>query len=222
MVSALICTHDDLEKDLSHTLLWRQDVDRHHASRLEEARVMALAARPDLVVVDRELPWAGRLVSALREDASTRKVSIVVVARGDFEPGEVELLEAGANAIVRLPLDADADRRLERLVDVPARKEARFSVSFRMDTYAAGAREPEPAMALNLSKSGMLMEATPTLHVSDRLELQFPLGDDPAPVHARARVVRLAGPSQYGIEFTDMDADATSRIHTFLDGLGQS
>src|SRR5436190_3557148 len=118
MVSALICTHADLEPDLGRTMLWRHDVDRHVVGRLEEARMMALAARPSIVVVDRELPWAGRLVSALREDPSTRGLSIVVVARGDFEPSEVELLESGANAILRLPVDEDGDRRLERLVSV--------------------------------------------------------------------------------------------------------
>jgi DNA-binding response OmpR family regulator len=108
MVSVLICTHSELEKELGHTLLWRQDVERHVVSRLEEARMMALAARPSIVVVDRELPWAGRLVSALREDPSTRNLSIVVVARGDFDPSEVELLESGANAILRLPWNSRA------------------------------------------------------------------------------------------------------------------
>ena len=56
MVSVLICTHSELDKDLGHTLLWRQDVDRHVVTRLEEALMMALAARPSIVVVDRDLP----------------------------------------------------------------------------------------------------------------------------------------------------------------------
>jgi len=122
MLSALICSHTDLEGDLGQTLLWRHDVDRHVAGRLEEARMMALAARPTIVVVDRDLPWAGRLVTALREDPSTRGVSIAVVARGDFDPGEIELLESGANAVLRLPVDRGGDERLERLAHVPVRK----------------------------------------------------------------------------------------------------
>ena len=62
-------------------MLWRHDVDRHFASRLEEAQMMALAARPSIVVVDRDLPWAGRLVAALRQDASTRALSAAAIAR---------------------------------------------------------------------------------------------------------------------------------------------
>jgi CheY-like chemotaxis protein len=222
MVSALICTHSDLETDLGRTMLWRQDVDRHVVGRMEEAQMMAVAARPSVVVVDRDLPWAGRLVAALREEPSTRNLSIVVVARGDFDPSEVELLESGANAILRLPVDADADRRLERLVSVPVRKEARFSVSFRVDTYAAGAGAPEPALALNLSLHGMLMEASGTLRVGDDIDMEFPLGDEPPPARAHGRVVRMASATQYGIEFTGASSDLAARIGHFIETLEQA
>jgi CheY-like chemotaxis protein len=221
MVSALICTHSELENDLGHTMLWRHDVDRHFASRLEEARMMALAARPSIVVVDRDLPWAERLVAALREDPSTRGLSIVVLARGDFDPAEVELLESGANAILRLPLDQDSDQRLERLVNVPVRREARLSVSFRVDTYAAGAGGPEPGLALNLSLHGMLMETAASLRVGEQVELEFALADDPAPVRVRGRAVRQAR-SQYGIEFAEVEPDIAARLRRFLDDLGQA
>jgi hypothetical protein len=219
MLSALICTHSDLETDLGQTMLWRQDVDRHLVGRLEDARTMALAARPSIVVVDRDLPWAGRLVSALREDASTRNLSIVVIARGDFDPGEIELLESGANAVLRLPVGHDADARLERLVHVPVRKETRFSVSFEVDAFAGGAGVPEPALALNLSRNGMLMEASTALQVGEDVVLQFPLGDDPPDVRSRGRVVRVAAATQYGIEFTDVAPEVSTRLHHFLETL---
>jgi hypothetical protein len=219
MLSALICTHSDLETDLGQTMLWRQDVDRHLVGRLEDARTMALAARPSIVVVDRDLPWAGRLVSALREDASTRNLSIVVIARGDFDPGEIELLESGANAVLRLPVGHDADARLERLVHVPVRKETRFSVSFQVDAFAAGGGAPEPALALNLSRNGMLMEASSALHVGEDVVLQFPLGDEPPDVRSRGRVVRVATETRYGIEFTDVAPEVSTRLHYFLETL---
>jgi DNA-binding response OmpR family regulator len=222
MVSVLICTHSELEKDLGHTMLWRQDVDRQVVTRLEEALMMAVAARPSIVVVDRDLPWAGRLVTALRGEPSTRGLSIAVVARGDFDPGEVELLESGANAILRLPMEFESEERLERLINVPARKEARFPVSFHVDTYAARAGRAESALALNLSQSGMLMEATNGLQVGEPIDMQFPLGQEPPPVHTRGRVVRVAAPSQYGIEFTDVDADVSTRIRHFIETLEQA
>ncbi|HEV7498370.1 MAG TPA: PilZ domain-containing protein, partial [Vicinamibacteria bacterium] len=126
-----------------------------------------------------------------------------------------------ANAILRLPLEFDSDERLERLLNVAARKEARFSVSFRVDTYAVDAGGPEPALALNLSQSGMLMEATGDLSVGAPIEMQFPLGEEPPPVHTHGRVVRVAAPSRYGIEFTDVDADVSTRIRHFIETLEQ-
>jgi PilZ domain len=221
MLSALICTHADLEADLGQTMLWRQDVDRHLVGRLEEARMMALAARPSIVVIDRDLPWAGRLVTALREDPSTRGLSIVVIARGDFDPGEIELLESGANAVVRIPVDRGGDERLERLVHVPVRKETRFSVSFHVDAFAAGAGVPEPALALNLSQNGMLMEATSGLTVGEDVVLAFPLGHPPD-VRSRGRVVRMATATQFGIEFTDVAPELSTRLHRFLETLEQA
>src|SRR5438093_2132090 len=120
MAAALICSQEDLQPELGQTLLWRGGIERHVATRLEEARMMAVAAKPDIVVVDRDLPRADKLVAALRDDPSTRRLSIAIVARGDLDPSELELLEAGANAILRLPPGPDWDERLLRLLDIPA------------------------------------------------------------------------------------------------------
>jgi hypothetical protein len=51
--------------------------------------------------------------------------------------------------------------------------------------------------------------------------MQFPLGEEPPPVHTRGRVVRVAAPSRYGVEFTDVDADVSSRIRHFIETLEQ-
>src|SRR5574341_2122964 len=99
MPLALVCSEADLDADLSRTLLWRDGIERHEAAGFEQARLMALAARPDLVLVDRDLPRAAALVGALRQDETTRAASIAVLARGEFDTVlELELLEAGANA----------------------------------------------------------------------------------------------------------------------------
>ena len=79
MPAVLICSHGDVQKDLRGTLLWRDDMERHVVAKMEEARMLAVASRPRLVVVDRDLPWASRIVTALREDPTTRGLSIVVM-----------------------------------------------------------------------------------------------------------------------------------------------
>src|SRR5437773_6558629 len=81
MAAALICSQEDLQPELGHTVLWRTGIERHVATRLEDARTMAVAVRPDIVVVDRDLPGSYELIVALREDPGTRRVSIAIVDR---------------------------------------------------------------------------------------------------------------------------------------------
>ena len=220
MPVALICTQADLEPELGHTLLWRAGVERHLAGRLEDARMMAVAARPDIVVVDRELPRSDKLVAALREDPTTRGLSIVVAARGDFDPSEVELLEAGANAILRLPAGPEWDERLPRLMDVPTRREARFTVHFDVD--AVGVGNPEAALAMNLSMSGMLLESPVPLAVGDEIQLRFQIPGSESSVATTARVVRVAAAGQYGVEFHRVEADASAQLRAFVAGAERS
>ena len=219
MPVALICSQAELDAELGHTLLWRAGMERHVATRLEDARMMAVAAKPDIVIVDRELPRSDKLVAALREDPSTRGLSIVVAARGDFDPSEVELLEAGANAILRLPAGPEWDERLTRLMDVPVRRDARFTVHFDVDAVR-GVGDPAAALAVNLSMSGMLLESPIPLSVGDEIQLSFQIPESEAQVKAVARVVRLAGPSQYGVEFRRVDGEAAeAKLREFVAGV---
>src|SRR2546427_8290317 len=157
MAAVLICSQKDLQPELGHTVLWRTGIERHLAKRLEDALTMAVAARPDIAVVDRDLPRADELVVALREDPSTRRMSIAIVARGDLDPAELALLGAGANAILRLPPGPDFDERLVRLLDVAARREAHLRVDLGGDTPGPGVGERVPAHAANLSRRGSLL-----------------------------------------------------------------
>jgi hypothetical protein len=52
--------------------------------------------------------------------------------------------------------------------------------------------------------------------------MQFPLGEEPPPVQTRGRVVRVAAASRYRIEFTDVDADVSTRIRHFIETLEQA
>src|SRR2546428_1096915 len=160
MAAALICSQEDLQPELGHTVLWRTGIERHVATRLEDARTMAVAVRPDIVVVDRDLPGSYELIVALREDPGTRRVSIAIVARGDLDPAELALLEAGANAILRLPPGPDWDERLMRLLDVPVRREARPPGGVGVGAQGSPPGERVPAQAPDLRRRGSLIEAT--------------------------------------------------------------
>lgn len=224
MVSALICSPTDLEEELHDTLLFRDGFERHVARRADDALMLAVAARPALVIIDSDLMEAAQLVQALRDDEATRQSSIVVIARGDFDPDEIELLEAGANAILRLPPSEEWTARLQRLVDVPIRKETRLLVDLRVEALSSRSPAPAPAPgeAVNLSIRGMLLETHAPLSAGDDVDLAFSLSDGQASVRTGGRVVRLAGASRFGVEFTDLAGDAPPRIARFLETVDPS
>jgi hypothetical protein len=219
MTAVLICSHGDVQRDLGGTLLWRDGIERQVVTKMEEARMLAVAGRPRLVVVDRDLPWATRFVTALREDASTRGLSIVAIARGDFDAAEVELLECGANAILRLPAGPEWSDRLQRLLEVPVRKETRFPVSFQVEAASNGSG-PANAQALNLSASGMLIETAAPLGLREEVHLQFGLPVSVETLRVGGQVVRLASASQFGVEFRDVAPEVSRRIQGYLATLG--
>jgi len=217
MPSALICSTADIEAELGHTLLWRMGLKRQQVKRADEARTVASSVKPDLVLVDRDLPGAEALVAGVRADAGTRAASIVVMARGDFETSEIELLEAGANAILRLPAGKDWDERLQRLIDVPTRRDARFSVFFNVEGSADDDGSPIVGTALNLSVSGMLLETPNAIHMGSELQLQFRLPDGDELVKGTGKVVRHGGARRFGVEFVELTPTGAEAIRHFVE-----
>jgi DNA-binding response OmpR family regulator len=205
-----------LTEELEGTILTRQGVLRYSAQGLEEAQMMALAAPPELVLIDRDLPRAEELILRLRADDLTRDVSVAVFARGEFEPSEVALLEAGANALLRLPVDPEWDQRLIKLMSVPLRRDARFPVHLRL-SHPLGDSAAAVGLALNLSLHGMLIEAQAPIGVHERLAFAFRLRqEDRDKISGQGRVVRQAGPLQYGVEFERLDHAGAAKIQNFV------
>jgi DNA-binding response OmpR family regulator len=219
MPAVLICSPVSLEDGLRSTCLWREGVERHHASVADEARALALAVHPRLVVVDRDLPGSVELVAGLRKDSSTRRLSVAAVVRGEFAHVEVDLLEAGANALLRFPANAEWDERLTRLLEVPARREGRFSVHFAVDAYVGVAGGSGQAQALNLSVNGVLLDCPFPLAVGDELSLEFQLAEGGPVVVAAGRVVREAKAGRFGIEFRGLDGPGAREIRRFVESL---
>jgi len=217
MSFALICTEGTFDAELGETLLWRGEVDRHVVHSAEDGLAAARAWRPDLVVIDRDLPQAVRLVTQIRGDAKARHASLVIIARADFEPVEVELIEAGANAILRLPASAEWDDRLARLIAVPVRREVRLPVRFELEASAGPGVQAAAATALNLSVNGILIETDFDLHLGDDLDLRFNLPESSEAVSGCGHVVRHAGRHRYGVEFYGLEADGPELVRIYVE-----
>lgn len=216
----LICAPDPLGDELHGTLLWREGMERHVANRFEDALTIAFAAHPHLIVVDRDLPQSIRLVENLRSDTATRDVSIVVVARGEFQTEELLFLEAGANAVLRLPAGPALDERLSQLMQVPARRMVRLRVRLQLEGRTAPLIETAWGTVASLSASGMLVESPAAPSVGADLDFSLWLPGSSRAVTGCGQVVRLAAPGQFGVRFYGLEGDGLERVRRFAEERG--
>jgi len=166
------------------------------------ARLVVLGTRlDDLSVAD--------TIRKIRGNAATRHVSILALVPAP-EPTEVdtEVLKAGANAVLRRPLDpARLESWIAKLLAVPRRVEARVPVQGHVvgTPRLAGAAHFF-GLTRNLSVNGMLLASPIPLVPGREVELEFHLPGAQPRLRALGRVIREAGDVAwpyigYGIEF---------------------
>lgn len=216
MIRAVLVAASDLVSELGGTVLFRRNVERLRVSGPDEVRRAADEGRLDVVVVDTAMPGAAAIVAALRQDPITRPTAIVALGRSEFGFDHLDLLEAGANAILPLPPGHDWDDRLMRLIHVPVRKATRFPVDFAIE----GGLESGLACsgrAVNLSVHGLLLECLHSLQVGEDLRLSFTLPGEPGAVRGTGTVVRAASDHHFGVELTHVEADGRVRIKRYVE-----
>ena len=216
MIRAVIVSASDLAAELGQTVLFRGNVERLQASRTEDVLRLADAGRLAVVVVDSALPGAAGVVGALRQDPLTRNTAIVALGRSEFGFGHLDLLEAGANAVLPVPPDRDWDDRLTRLMHVPARKAARFPADVTIEGGLSGGLR-FAGKVVNLSVHGLLLECPHPLQVGEDLRLSFGMPGEQGIVKGTGTVVRLAGEDRFGVELTHVDGDGRARIKRYVE-----
>lgn len=217
MPSVLICAPAG-PRELTETVLWRDGVERTQTRQPDHALALALNHRYDLIVVDHRLPDAVDLVRSLRADPATRGHSIaVVMPRNDFDPYDLELIEAGTNAILRPPVDEQWDQRLAALMRVPPRRAGRFPVEVKVELMA-GVSGVLSGAALNLSEHGMLLEADSPVRLGADLDFWIYLHDDVTPLRGCGQVVRQEAPQRGGVRFFALESDGLARLRRFVHG----
>lgn len=215
MATVLICAAGE-GPDLQATVIGRSEFTRRRVSTLEEASKFGPQAA--LALIERDLPWALALVRGLRRAAPNPAASIAIFAPDDDAvPVELELLDAGANAILRLPPSAEWDRRLARLIQVAQRLKARVPIHLRVEGSLDATDEPFRAETLDLSETGMLVECGSPLAVGTELFFALQLPGRSGLVSGRARVMRVAAHHRYGVEFTNLGGEEYESLRRFVE-----
>jgi CheY-like chemotaxis protein len=218
VIRAALLAPGDLASELGGTVLFRKNVERVAAAGAQEVCQLADRGRLDVVVVDSALPGAAALVAALRQDPITRAIAIVALGRSEFGFDHLDLLEAGANAILPLPPAQDWDDRLMRLIHVPVRKTTRFPVNLSLQ---GGLRDGASfaARVANLSVHGLLLECRHPLKVGEDVSLVFELPRGHGEISAKGSVVRQARADRFGVELTHVEGDGRVRIKRYVEAV---
>ncbi len=228
MPRVLVVASTDLSPELGDTVLWGGDVDRVFAPRSEEGLEAARRACPSMVVVDGgDSLEALSFIRRLRADTAARGASIAVLSRSSSLLDEEALRRAGANLVLSGRVDPFLwNRRLEVLLHVPRRRDARFPVLVDAWSRFGPEVEPVPGWALNISIRGVLLETGEPLDVGTKLDLRFSLPTDGPEVRTMGQVVREAPPlgerARSGVEFLILMGQARDRISWFVDRVGEA
>lgn len=223
MPTALIVSRQNPEPDLGQTVLWRGDVERVWVNEPSRALPVAAELTPSLVVVDgADSTEASYLTRSLRFHDATRSTAVAVLDRSLTFEAEVALLAAGATIVLPVPVDPLLwDRRLEELVNVPPRREARIPVRFAAWSRRGPNHEEVEGVCLNISLRGMLLETKVAPPLGTKLDIDFRLPGDRSPVRVVGQVVRHAGVvdgrHRSGIAFVILRGGSRSRIGSFVD-----
>jgi serine/threonine-protein kinase len=219
MAKVLIVSSRDLGAALGDTVLWAPDVERLVASSPGAAFEVTRSFVPSLVVVDgADAPATLELVRLLRESRGTRRASIVVV-----EPApalsEEELCRAGANLVLRPPVDpADWDEALQRLLSGPRRVRTGLSARFvpRAEDGRPGASVA--GLALDVSLGGLLLEAPSAPEAGAMLDVFLTLPDGPEEWQGvgKAVWVSVGPPARTGIQLLALEPEARDRLRRLL------
>jgi len=218
VIRVVIVAASDLAPELGGTILFRHNVKRLRVSGAEEVKTAADQGRLDIVVVDTAMRGAAAIVAALRQDPITRPIAIVALGRSEFGFDHLDLLEAGANAILPLPPGHDWDDRLMRLIHVPVRRATRFPVDMALEGLRSGI--PFTGRALNLSVHGLLLECRQPLQVGEDLRFSFEMPGVKGGVRGTGTVVRAIAARHFGVELTHVEDDGRVRIKRYVESGG--
>src|SRR5439155_5773674 len=223
MAKLLVVSPVDLGPELGKTVLWRPSVERFSAADADAAVEMARRTGPSLIVVDGFDPrGAAALVGRLRQDSLTRPSAIAVLSRSPSLADEESFRRAGANVVFAGMVHPQLwDARLEELLNVPRRLEARIPV--RLATWSRATPEAAPleGLTLNISVHGILLETPARLEVGSKIDLSFTLPGQRHELRVLGQVVREAGLVdgrwQSGVKFLILRGDARERIAAFIE-----
>jgi CheY-like chemotaxis protein len=214
---------DDTESGLA---LLRRIVTPEHFTMFEansgrQALKIHRRERVDLIVMDLQMPGMDgeQVTRTIRAERSRRTVSILLFADSSRPGLRERSLAAGANDFVSKPFkNVDLLERVRSLMNVVVRKQTTLLAHVKAEDEGPSVK-PFVARIVNVSTSGLLLEANEPLATGRRVGVKFFVPGSSAQISARATVVRrtaAGGAVRWGVRFTALDVSARRIILDYV------
>jgi len=207
---------DDMKSflDLEKTFLVRADCRVYTATTGLEAIKVAQQERPDLILLDVEMPEMNGIEATriIGQQPDLKDIPIVVLSSTDRV---AEAISAGAREFVKKPVDEERFLEvIQRYVPLKIRQDPRRELN-RPCTYESDGTKGEGIVA-DLSISGLFLQAPHPFAIGDRLGIRFffPVEESEKEVNAEGMIVRVSHQG-FGIRFTDISEGAKLFISDF-------
>jgi CheY-like chemotaxis protein len=204
--------------DLEATFLSRAECHLLTASTGLEAIRVARAEKPDLIVLDIEMPEMNGIQACriLKSEAVTSHIPVIVLTSMQMED---EARRAGANHFLRKPIDEPTFlAEVKRFLPIVERTETRVSLDAPVTLWRDG--ETFEVRLVNLSRTGFYVEASQRHPIGARLEVSFSLPEDPSGklITGEALVVRLGDdPPGFGCRFRQVSMGARLVVEDWVE-----
>jgi CheY-like chemotaxis protein len=216
---------DDTESGLA---LLRRIVTPEHFTMFEansgrQALKIHRRERVDLIIMDLQMPGLDgeQVTRTIRAERARRTVSILLFADSSRPGLRERSLAAGADDFVSKPFkNADLLARVRSLMNVVVRKQTALLAHVKAEDAGPGVK-PFVARILNVSTSGLLLEANVPLARGRRVRVKFFVPDSTTQISAMATVVRRSdagGAVRCGVRFTALDASTRRVILDYVGG----
>jgi len=183
---------------------------------LEKART----ERPHLIIFGYDLfdMNAPEFCREIREDESTRGISLLLVCDRDASQQSDLCLSAGCNDVIFKPLQRrELDQKVAKLTAIPVRRQLRTIT--KIDVSLENNGRFILGRSINISANGMLLEVDRVLPGNGVVRLHFFLPGDPKALELEAEVLRAefsGAMAKYGMRFVNPQQEERERIEKYV------
>lgn len=212
---------DDMRKflDLETSFLKRTDCTLFKALNGLEALRIAKAEHPDIIFLDLEMPVMNGVECCrfLKSDEGTKDIPIVIVTASEKEE---ECFKAGCSSYLRKPIDETIFlKEIQKYVMVIVRKDPRLYVSIPVKVTFKGSKTP--GTALNISRSGILLESKEPFAIGSSLTVDFKLPESKNTIKSKAMLVRMLKGNapectNFGLNFSDISDKHQDMLDSYI------